>query len=50
MPSTRLDTRTVVKDYGGWREFSGRKSFCSGRQRFGNADCLGGRRRLAASC
>ena len=25
-----LDTRTVVKDFGGWREFSGKKSFCSG--------------------
>jgi len=25
-----LDTRTVVKDLGGWREFSGKKSFCSG--------------------
>ena len=25
-----LDTRTVVKDRGGWREFSGKKSFCSG--------------------
>lgn len=25
-----LDTRTVVKDCGGWREFSGKKSFCSG--------------------
>ena len=25
-----LDTRTVVKNLGGWREFSGKKSFCSG--------------------
>ncbi|MCP1505786.1 alkylation response protein AidB-like acyl-CoA dehydrogenase [Pseudomonas marginalis] len=25
-----LDTRTLVKDFGGWREFSGKKSFCSG--------------------
>ncbi|AZF31335.1 Acyl-CoA dehydrogenase [Pseudomonas sp. R4-35-07] len=25
-----LDTRTVVRDFGGWREFSGKKSFCSG--------------------
>jgi len=25
-----LDTRTVVKDFSGWREFSGKKSFCSG--------------------
>ncbi|MDD1957513.1 acyl-CoA dehydrogenase family protein [Pseudomonas sp. 8209] len=25
-----LDTRTVVKKYDGWREFSGKKSFCSG--------------------
>ena len=25
-----LDTRTVVKKLDGWREFSGRKSFCSG--------------------
>ena len=25
-----LDARTVVKDLGGWREFSGKKSFCSG--------------------
>ena len=25
-----LDTRTVVKDFGGWREFSGKKSFSSG--------------------
>ena len=25
-----LDTRTVVKDHDGWREFSGKKSFCSG--------------------
>ncbi|PQZ85872.1 MULTISPECIES: acyl-CoA dehydrogenase family protein [Pseudomonas] len=25
-----LDTRTVVKAFGGWREFSGKKSFCSG--------------------
>ncbi|MDD0976144.1 acyl-CoA dehydrogenase family protein [Pseudomonas fontis] len=25
-----LDTRTVVKDHGSWREFSGKKSFCSG--------------------
>lgn len=25
-----LDTRTVMKTYDGWREFSGRKSFCSG--------------------
>ncbi|WP_448123911.1 acyl-CoA dehydrogenase family protein [Pseudomonas veronii] len=25
-----LDTRTQVKDFGGWREFSGKKSFCSG--------------------
>ncbi|QBF27343.1 monooxygenase [Pseudomonas tructae] len=25
-----LDTRTVVKDRGGFREFSGKKSFCSG--------------------
>ena len=25
-----LDTRTVVKDFCGWREFSGKKSFCSG--------------------
>lgn len=25
-----LDTRTVVKAYNGWREFSGKKSFCSG--------------------
>ncbi|AZF04677.1 acyl-CoA dehydrogenase family protein [Pseudomonas sp. R5-89-07] len=25
-----LDTRTVVKHFGGWREFSGKKSFCSG--------------------
>ena len=25
-----LDTRTVVKAYKGWREFSGKKSFCSG--------------------
>jgi alkylation response protein AidB-like acyl-CoA dehydrogenase len=25
-----LDTRTVVKNRGGWREFSGKKSFCSG--------------------
>lgn len=25
-----LDTRTVVKSFGGWREFSGKKSFCSG--------------------
>ena len=25
-----LDTRTVVKDFNGWREFSGKKSFCSG--------------------
>ncbi|PWB33886.1 monooxygenase [Pseudomonas sp. SDI] len=25
-----LDTRTVVKDRGSWREFSGKKSFCSG--------------------
>ncbi|GFM80150.1 FMNH2-dependent monooxygenase [Pseudomonas cichorii] len=25
-----LDTRTVMKTFDGWREFSGRKSFCSG--------------------
>nr|WP_283950338.1 acyl-CoA dehydrogenase family protein [Pseudomonas piscis] len=25
-----LDTRTVVKNLGSWREFSGKKSFCSG--------------------
>ncbi|WP_191486664.1 acyl-CoA dehydrogenase family protein [Pseudomonas sp. FEN] len=25
-----LDTRTVVRKLGGWREFSGKKSFCSG--------------------
>ncbi|AXP03834.1 monooxygenase [Pseudomonas fluorescens] len=25
-----LDTRTVVKTFDGWREFSGKKSFCSG--------------------
>ena len=25
-----LDTRTVVKHHGNWREFSGKKSFCSG--------------------
>ncbi|PKM30721.1 MAG: monooxygenase [Gammaproteobacteria bacterium HGW-Gammaproteobacteria-11] len=25
-----LDTRTLSKKYAGWREFSGRKSFCSG--------------------
>ncbi|WP_017905565.1 acyl-CoA dehydrogenase family protein [Pseudomonas asplenii] len=25
-----LDTRTVVRKRGGWREFSGKKSFCSG--------------------
>ncbi|MEX5612908.1 acyl-CoA dehydrogenase family protein, partial [Pseudomonas protegens] len=25
-----LDTRTVVRNLGGWREFSGKKSFCSG--------------------
>ncbi len=25
-----LDTRTVVKDHGSYREFSGKKSFCSG--------------------
>ena len=25
-----LDTRTVVKKFDGWREFSGKKSFCSG--------------------
>lgn len=25
-----LDRRTLVKDFGGWREFSGKKSFCSG--------------------
>ena len=25
-----LDTRTLVKNLGGWREFSGKKSFCSG--------------------
>ncbi|MDE1165386.1 MAG: acyl-CoA dehydrogenase family protein [Pseudomonas sp.] len=25
-----LDTRTVVRGAGGWREFSGQKSFCSG--------------------
>lgn len=25
-----LDTRTVVKTFNGWREFSGKKSFCSG--------------------
>ncbi len=25
-----LDTRTVVKGHNGWREFSGKKSFCSG--------------------
>lgn len=25
-----LDTRTVVKKFDGWREFSGQKSFCSG--------------------
>lgn len=25
-----LDTRTVVKNHGSWREFSGKKSFCSG--------------------
>lgn len=25
-----LDTRTVVKSFDGWREFSGKKSFCSG--------------------
>lgn len=25
-----LDTRTQVKDFGSWREFSGKKSFCSG--------------------
>lgn len=25
-----LDTRTVVKGHDGWREFSGKKSFCSG--------------------
>ncbi|MHC8301011.1 acyl-CoA dehydrogenase family protein [Pseudomonas sp. ZS1P83] len=25
-----LDTRTVVKNLGGWREFPGKKSFCSG--------------------
>nr|WP_218626601.1 acyl-CoA dehydrogenase family protein [Pseudomonas sp. dw_358] len=25
-----LDTRTVVRSHGGWREFSGKKSFCSG--------------------
>lgn len=25
-----LDTRTVVRNFGGWREFSGKKSFCSG--------------------
>ncbi|PBQ10165.1 acyl-CoA dehydrogenase family protein [Pseudomonas syringae] len=27
---TPLDTRTVVRDCGGWREFNGKKSFCSG--------------------
>ena len=25
-----LDTRTIVKHHGSWREFSGKKSFCSG--------------------
>ncbi|MGI4839991.1 MAG: acyl-CoA dehydrogenase family protein [Janthinobacterium lividum] len=25
-----LDTRTTVRTFGGWREFSGKKSFCSG--------------------
>jgi alkylation response protein AidB-like acyl-CoA dehydrogenase len=25
-----LDTRTVVRNHDGWREFSGKKSFCSG--------------------
>lgn len=25
-----LDTRTVVRTFNGWREFSGKKSFCSG--------------------
>ncbi|MBD1550413.1 acyl-CoA dehydrogenase family protein [Pseudomonas typographi] len=25
-----LDTRTVVRKFSGWREFSGKKSFCSG--------------------
>lgn len=25
-----LDTRTTVRNFGGWREFSGKKSFCSG--------------------
>ncbi|KAF2406888.1 hypothetical protein PSAN_50710 [Pseudomonas antarctica] len=25
-----LDTRTVVKDFGDWRELSGQKNFCSG--------------------
>lgn len=25
-----LDTRTIAKKFAGWREFSGRKSFCSG--------------------
>lgn len=25
-----LDTRTIVKKFDGWREFSGKKSFCSG--------------------
>ncbi len=37
-----LDTRTTVRNFAGWREFSGKKKFLFRGQRFTNADRLGG--------